>query len=129
VSLLNNRKSSDLKLLPVSLLLLLELMLILYFIHFIPFVSQLKDGTVKVWGWGAVGGMGSGRPGTSDINSVPLKVPHVANAVALKAGNGYGAALLKDGTIMGWGANMVKEGLYHQTWTPVKIAQVNLQDE
>jgi alpha-tubulin suppressor-like RCC1 family protein len=90
-------------------------------------LALLKDGTVKVWGWGAVGGMGSGRPGTSDINSLPLKVPHVANAVAVKAGNGYGAALLKDGTIMGWGANMVKEGLYHQTWTPVKIAQVNLR--
>jgi hypothetical protein len=87
-------------------------------------LALLKDGTVKAWGWGAVGGMGSGRAGTNDAVDVPLTVPNVKNAVAVKSGNGYGVALLKDGTIMGWGADMVKEGVYHQTWTPVPIGKL-----
>jgi len=87
-------------------------------------LALLKDGTVKAWGWGAVGGMGSGRPGSNDVNTVPLKIPGISQVITIKAGNGYGTALLKDGTIMGWGANMVKEGIYHQTWTPVKIGKI-----
>ena len=84
-------------------------------------LALLKDGTVKAWGWGAVGGVGRGRPGQNDFNSVPTVVPKVLNVVAIKAGNGYGFAVEKDGTIMGWGADMVKTGVYHQTWTPVVV--------
>ena len=87
-------------------------------------IALLKDDTVKVWGWGAVGGMGSGTPGRNDINGSPLTVPGITHAVAVKAGNGYGFALQKDGSLMGWGANMVATGIYHQTWKPVKIIQI-----
>lgn len=87
-------------------------------------IALLKDGTVRVWGWGAVGGMGQGRPGTNDVNSVPLKVPGIGRVVAVKSGNGYGLALQADGTLVGWGANTVATGIYHQTWTPVKMAHI-----
>lgn len=83
-------------------------------------LALLRDGTVKAWGWGAVGGMGLGRPGTHDANSTPLTVP-VDHITSIKAGNGYGFALTQDGTLMGWGAEMVTTGIYHQTWKPVKI--------
>jgi alpha-tubulin suppressor-like RCC1 family protein len=88
-------------------------------------LALLKDGTVRAWGWGALGGMGTGRGTSGDVNAVPLKVLNVSNAVAIKAGNGYGIALLKNGTIMGWGANMVKEGVHHNSWTPVKIGELD----
>lgn len=90
-------------------------------------LALLKDGTIKAWGWGAVGGMGSGRPGTNDVNSLPVKVPNVNHAIAIRAGNGYGLALQQDGTLIGWGSDMVAAGVYHQTWTPVKIANVALK--
>lgn len=90
-------------------------------------LALLKDGTVKVWGWGAVGGMGSGRPGTNDVNSLPLKVPNVNHVIAIRAGNGYGFALQQDGTLMGWGSDMVATGVYHQSWVPVKVASVALK--
>jgi alpha-tubulin suppressor-like RCC1 family protein len=89
-------------------------------------MALLKDGTVRVWGWGAVGGMGQGRPGSMDVNSIPLKVPGVDNVIAINAGNGYGMALKKDGTLMGWGGDMVATGVYHQTWKPVVIAQIKM---
>jgi len=86
-------------------------------------IALLKDGTVKAWGWGAIGGMGQGRPGGNDINAIPLTVP-VTNVIAIKAGNGYGMALQKDGAITGWGVNMVTGGNYHQTWKPLVVAAI-----
>jgi alpha-tubulin suppressor-like RCC1 family protein len=91
-------------------------------------IALLRDGSVKVWGWGAIGGMASGRPGTNDVNPVPLKVAGISNAVAVKSGNGYATALHSDGTVMGWGVNMMTTGVYHQTWTPVKIASVDISN-
>ncbi|MFL5786673.1 MAG: RCC1 domain-containing protein, partial [Flavisolibacter sp.] len=90
-------------------------------------MALLKDGSVRIWGWGALGGMGSGRPGTNDINSLPLKVPKTDDTIAIKAGNGYGMALQKDGTILGWGADMVLKGDYHNTWTPIEVAHINIK--
>lgn len=90
-------------------------------------LALLKDETVKAWGYGAIGGMGQGRPGTNDVNAVPLPVPGIAHAVAIKAGKDYGMALLSDGTLMGWGVNMLKEGVYHQSWNAVKIATINMK--
>ena len=89
-------------------------------------LALLKDGHVKVWGWGAVGGMGFGAAGGNDINGVPMNVPLTGETKAIKAGNGYGFALQRDGSLLGWGANMVTSGNYHQTWKPVKISIVKM---
>lgn len=92
-------------------------------------VALTKGGTVLAWGWGAVGGMGQGRPGTGDVNPVPLKVPGVDGVVAINSGNGYALALKANGDIVGWGANMVASGIYHQTWKPVTIAHLEMPKE
>ncbi|PYV43852.1 MAG: hypothetical protein DMG06_09075 [Acidobacteria bacterium] len=84
--------------------------------------ALLRDGGVMGWGWGALGALGSrGR----DDSSVPVKVP-IVKAIAIKAGNGSGFALLGDGSLMGWGTNMVATGSYHQTYSPIKIAMLDL---
>lgn len=89
-------------------------------------LALLKDGTVRAWGWGAVGGMGTGRPGTHDVNPSPLKVPGVDHVIAVKSGNGFGIALKDDGILIGWGANMMATGLYHQSWKPIIIGHIKL---
>jgi alpha-tubulin suppressor-like RCC1 family protein len=82
-----------------------------------------KDSLVMGWGWGEIGALGSrGR----ELSSIPIKIPAISKAIAIKAGNGFGFALLADGTLMGWGANMVATGVYHQSYVPVKISQVEL---
>lgn len=86
-------------------------------------LALLRDGTVKAWGWGAVGGMGRGVPGQNDFNAVPRVVPGVSRVKAIKAGDGSGFALEEDGTLMGWGCDMVSTGIYHQTWKAVVIAK------
>ena len=42
--------------------------------------------------------------------------------IVIKAGIFSGAALLEDGTIMGWGSNMVATGVYHETNRLVVVA-------
>ena len=86
--------------------------------------ALLKTGEVMGWGWGEIGALGSKR---NDANSLPLKVPIPPKAIAIKAGNGHGFALMADGTLMGWGSDMVAGGVYKQTYTPIKITQVELR--
>ncbi len=88
--------------------------------------AVLRDGSVKAWGWGAIGGMGSGRPGGSDINSTPKLVPLPKNAISVKGGPSSGFALMQDGTIWGWGADVSAAGKpYFQSWTPLKVGTRN----
>lgn len=88
--------------------------------------AVLRDGSVKAWGWGAIGGMGSGRPGGSDVNSTPKLVPIPKDAISVKGGASAGFALTKDGTIWGWGSGVSATGKpYHQSWTPLKVATRN----
>jgi alpha-tubulin suppressor-like RCC1 family protein len=82
--------------------------------------SLEKDGTVKAWGWGAIGGMGSGVPGRNDSNAIPKVVPLPNNVVAIHGYTSSGQALLSDGTVMAWGSDSVATGVYHQSWKPVK---------
>lgn len=83
--------------------------------------ALLKDGGIKAWGWGEVGAMGAKRP---DVNSSPLPVPGITNATSVKAANGSGFALLPDGTVMGWGANVQATGLYKHSYSPIKVAAI-----
>jgi alpha-tubulin suppressor-like RCC1 family protein len=67
-----------------------------------------KDGTVWAWGanWNGQFGNGdrTGPPGPNHgYQLVPQQVPGVANVTAIALGGRHTLALLKDGTLRGWG--------------------------
>lgn len=76
------------------------------------------DGTVMGWGWGELGALG---PLGGDVTSTPVHVHKLANVKAIKAGNGAGFALLNDGTLIGWGSQMIATGAYKNSKTVVTI--------
>ena len=90
-------------------------------------MALMKDGTLKIWGWGTFGGMGTGKPGPDGVNPIPVTLPRVEHVVAVKAGYSFGFALEKDGTLMGWGADMVSAGTVHPAWTPIKVAKLDMR--
>jgi alpha-tubulin suppressor-like RCC1 family protein len=78
-------------------------------------LALTADGAVFAWGNGQAGQLGIGdlpivnfktRP--PDIHyfvPYPIQVPGLADVVAISAGMDFSLALLKDGTIRGWGEN------------------------
>ncbi|MBV1859213.1 MAG: hypothetical protein KUG77_12435, partial [Nannocystaceae bacterium] len=63
--------------------------------------AALADGSVMAWGSNAFNAIGNGDTARGDK---PLtKVPGVANAKALAAGQNHACALLEDGTVTCWG--------------------------
>jgi len=81
--------------------------------------AVMADGTVIGWGDNRIGGMGAKGV---EYSNVPGKIPGLHDVVAVQSGNFNGWALLKDGTVMGWGSNVVKEGVYHQSYHVVQVA-------
>lgn len=77
-----------------------------------------KDGTVMGWGWGELSALG---PLGGDVTSTPVHVHKLSGVKAIKAGNGNGFALLNDGTLVGWGAQMVATGAYKNSKTVITI--------
>jgi alpha-tubulin suppressor-like RCC1 family protein len=75
--------------------------------------ALLKDGTVMAWGENADGQLGVGTDrgpegcitdrGAIPCSTIPVRVSGLRGVRAIAAGSGYGLALLKDGTVMGWG--------------------------
>lgn len=82
-------------------------------------MALLRDGTVKGWGWGPLGGLG---PLGKDFTGTPIKVHDLKNVIGIYSGSACGFALLKDGTLLGWGASMVKNPPYNHTLKVIKIA-------
>ncbi|MBO9636126.1 MAG: hypothetical protein J7578_23685 [Chitinophagaceae bacterium] len=80
-----------------------------------------KDGTVMGWGWGELSALG---PLGGDVTSTPVHVHKLANVKAIKAGNGSGFALLNDGSVVGWGADMVATGVYKNSKTVITIKKL-----
>lgn len=77
-----------------------------------------KDGTVMGWGWGELSALG---PLGRDVTSTPVHVHKLSGVKAVKAGNGSGFALLNDGTLVGWGAQMITTGAYKNSKTVIRI--------
>ena len=70
-----------------------------------------KDGTVWVWGNNEQAQFGNGKRDVDDRSRVPLRVPGVANVTALTGSTGrHFLALLKDGSLRGWGNTDWGEG-------------------
>jgi alpha-tubulin suppressor-like RCC1 family protein len=84
-------------------------------------LALCKDGTVKGWGWGELSALG---PLGGDVTSTPVHVHKLSGVKAIKAGNGAGFALLNDGTLVGWGSQMVATGVYKQSNTVVTIKKL-----
>ncbi len=61
------------------------------------------DGTVWVWGNNEQAQFGNGKRDIGDRTRVPVRVPGIANVAALSASGRHFLALLKDGTLRGWG--------------------------
>jgi alpha-tubulin suppressor-like RCC1 family protein len=66
-------------------------------------LALLTDGTVRAWGNNGSGALGNGTVGTN--NPMPAPVLGLQHVRAISAGSGHALALLKNGTVMGWGAN------------------------
>ncbi|HTZ88174.1 MAG TPA: IPT/TIG domain-containing protein [Solirubrobacteraceae bacterium] len=65
-------------------------------------LALLKDGTVLAWGANEEGQMGNGKSGTKVTS--PTAVKGLSNVAAIAAGSEFALALLKNGTVMAWGA-------------------------
>jgi OOP family OmpA-OmpF porin len=81
--------------------------------------ALLADGTVMGWGDNRIGAIASKGV---EYFGLPAKIDGFHDIVAVQSGNFHGFALQKDGTVLGRGADMVKTGEYHQSWTTVKVA-------
>lgn len=80
-----------------------------------------NDGTVMGWGWGELSALG---PLGGDVTSTPVHVHKLAGVKAIKAGNGSGFALLNDGSLVGWGSQMVATGVYKNSKTVITIKKL-----
>ena len=66
-------------------------------------LAVLKNGTVMAWGLGKRGELGDGE-GLSG-SDVPVPVKGITEAVAVAAGNVHSLVLLRNGTVLSFGAN------------------------
>ena len=65
-----------------------------------------ENGTVWAWGDGQYGQLGNGNLGPGQYSNVPVKVADIgAGAKGIAAGNDFGLALMKNGTVRSWGYN------------------------
>ena len=65
--------------------------------------AVLSDGTIKCWGYNSLGQVGAGTNATSDIESNPVTVTGISNAISVSAGNDHTCAVLSDGSVRCWG--------------------------
>jgi alpha-tubulin suppressor-like RCC1 family protein len=77
-------------------------------------LALMGNGTVMAWGANQKGQLGIGSstgPESCAFPSIcsrhPMPVPGIAGAVAVAAGRDFSLALLGDGTVMAWGADIV----------------------
>ncbi len=78
-------------------------------------LALARDGAVYAWGLGTEGQLGIGplpvikfkthAPGAMMYVPFPVRIPDLADVVAISAGYAHSLALLKDGTVRAWGAN------------------------
>ena len=75
--------------------------------------ALLENGTVKCWGYGFEGQLGQGDknargdgPGEMGNNLTPVSLGAGRTATAIAAGGYHSCALLDDGTVKCWGANV-----------------------
>jgi alpha-tubulin suppressor-like RCC1 family protein len=68
-----------------------------------------NDGTVFAWGFNSAGQLGQGTIGSNTpcaCNPVPTAVPGLSDVIGIEAGHEHSLAVLSDGTVRAWGANL-----------------------
>jgi alpha-tubulin suppressor-like RCC1 family protein len=79
-------------------------------------MALLGNGTVMDWGEDDNGQLGNGT--TSEAVTTPVQVSGLSEVTAIAAGGGYGLALLRNGTVMAWGAG----GAASDSDVPVQVS-------
>jgi alpha-tubulin suppressor-like RCC1 family protein len=82
-----------------------------------------SDGTVWAWGDNRAGQLGHGTISSHEVP--PAKVTGLAGVTKISAGDGFGLALLSDGTVRAWGYNrrgQLGNGTTASSPVPVKVA-------
>ncbi|TGK24665.1 chromosome condensation regulator [Leptospira yasudae] len=84
-----------------------------------------SDGKVYSWGLNASGQLGIGGTGSPSPTPTPTQVLNILNAVSVWAGGTQSFAILKDGTVKGWGANSTTANLGIGETTTAKVYEPN----
>lgn len=86
------------------------------------------DGSVSAWGLNASGQLGDGQEGASSQRATPAPVKNITGALAVFAQGNMSFALLRDGTLWGWGQNFNGQlGIGDTTAQPLPTSPVVLQ--
>ncbi len=82
-------------------------------------LALARDGSVYAWGKGDRGQLGIGplpiikfkthTPSAMTYVPFPVRIPNLTDVAAISAGREHSLALLKDGTVRGWGSNKLGE--------------------
>jgi alpha-tubulin suppressor-like RCC1 family protein len=91
-------------------------------------IALLSNGTVMTWGgnaWGTLGNGTSGHGSEGPASAEPIPVAGLSGVVAVAAAGGDDVALLRDGTVVGWGENkygVLGDGTRVEKDRPTRIA-------
>ncbi len=85
-------------------------------------LALLKNGTVMAWGHGSRGSLGDGE----ELNSTPVPIPvnGITEAAAVASGNVYSLVLLRNGTVVSFGASefgQLGDGHRTPSYLPVPV--------
>ncbi|EQA53582.1 RCC1 domain-containing protein [Leptospira kmetyi] len=84
-----------------------------------------SDGTIYSWGLNASGQLGIGGSGSPNPTATPTQILNITNASSVWAGGTQSFAILKNGTVKGWGANGTTANLGIGETTTTKVYEPN----
>ncbi|RJQ54728.1 MAG: hypothetical protein C4526_04935 [Nitrospiraceae bacterium] len=92
--------------------------------------AVLPGGTVKCWGYNYNGELGAGTPPNEAPWAAysPVSVSGISNAITVATGQQHSCAVLSDGTVECWGANVYGQlgnGGTATAYTPVPVSLIN----
>ena len=100
-------------------------------------LALTRDGGVFAWGRGDNGQLGIGPLPTVNFKTrsarvepyvpYPVRIPNLANVSAIATGDRHSLALLRDGTVLGWGFNQfgqIGDGSTTNRDRPVEVTEV-----